>query len=342
MLAEQIESRYPELAERLGGTEKKAEGKEKGGADGGEKAGVVTAAPAAGVTDAVAEELKSLRETRKKDAVLSRVDFGVQGSVFLRVRDEEIVVEDVVQGVLRSARERGNPGSRHSVRFVPVHSTCYAKAEDAAAAAAKDCVKHFPSGKCSFSIQFRGRMNTGAKRDDYITAIAGAVEASEPGRFKVDLTAPDVVLVVEVVKTQCVMGVCRYFYELSKLNIREACKPPELVAAEKKKIQAAAAAAAKRKEEEGSTKDSAAEDAAAEPAKSGEAAAPTKPATPASSIPSKPVAADAGVEGEEVATSPEEEASLATDPKGEASTDDAEVAKPSAPEAADDVVVESS
>lgn len=249
LLAEQIESRYPELAERLGGADSKQAGKiATGGADSDNSA--IAAAPAAGISDAVAKELKALRETRKTDAVMSRVDFGVQGSVFLRVRDEMIVVEDVIEGVLRSARESGNPGSRHSVRFVPIHSTCYAKAEDAAAAAAKVCLQHFPPGKCSYSIQFRGRMNTGAKRDDYIKAVAGAIEAAGPDRFKVDLTNSDVVLVVEVIKTQCVMGVCRYFYELAKLNIREVCKPLEIVEAEKKKIQAAAASAAKRKEEE--------------------------------------------------------------------------------------------
>lgn len=287
LLAEQIENRYPALAERLGGTEKRAEDKKTENGDAAADPGAVTAAPAAGVADAVADELKALRETRKKDAVLSRVDLEVLGSVFLRVRDEEIIVQDIVEGVLRAARERGNPGSRHSVRFVPVHSTCYAKAEDAAAAAAKDCVKHFPAGKCSFAIQFRGRMNTGAHREDYIPAIADAIEACEPGRFKVDLTSPDVVLIVEVVKTQCVMGVCRFFYELSKLNIREACKPPEVVEAEKKKIQEAAAAAARRKEEDALSKKAGKESCSDEPTKPDSAAVPN-PDNAGGSEPTKP------------------------------------------------------
>jgi tRNA acetyltransferase TAN1 len=244
LLAEQIERLYPELGERLGGTDTKANDA-AAATDPSDQA--IATAPAAGVADAVAEELRSLRDTRKKDGVMERVDLGVQGGVFVRVRDDAIVVEDVVEGVLRSARENGNPGSRHSVRFVPVHSSSYAKPEDAAAAASKMCITHFPAGNCSYSIQFRGRMNTNAKRDDYIKAVADAIEASEPGRFKVDLTNPDVVLVIEVIKTQCVMGVFRHYYELSKLNIREVCKPAEAVEAEKEKIRAAAAA--KRREE---------------------------------------------------------------------------------------------
>jgi tRNA(Ser,Leu) C12 N-acetylase TAN1 len=243
LLAEQIEARWPELGARLGGPRRTAEVAPAG--DGG-SAGVA-ATPAAGVADAVADEVKALRESKKAHGVLQNVDLGVQGSVFVRVVDEAIAVEEVVESVLRAARENGNPGSRHCVRFVPAHATCYAKPEDAAAAAAKVCLRHFPAGKCTYGIQFRGRMNTSAKRDEYVKACADAVEAAEPGRFSVNLSEPDVVLCVEVIKTQCVVGAFRHYYELAKLNIREVCKAKEVVEKEKERAAELQLAAERRR-----------------------------------------------------------------------------------------------
>lgn len=226
LLSEQIAARHPHLADRLEGPSGAAAAPAAvPAAD--DASGDAT--PAATVSDALAAEVKALREVKREKSVLQRVDLGVNGAVFHRVADDaEVAVSDVVERLLRAAKERGTTGARYSVRFVPVHATCYAKAEDAAEHAAKVCAAHFPKGKCSYGIIFRSRLNSGAKRDRFIKAVADAVEATDPGRFSVNLSAPDVVLCVEVVKTQCVIGaVGKYYHELAKLNVREVVRTPE-------------------------------------------------------------------------------------------------------------------
>jgi tRNA acetyltransferase TAN1 len=196
--------------------------------DDGEKAEPtgVSAEAASSISDALAAEVHALRVPQKH--VFTRIDWGMQGSVFLRVTDDAIRVEKVVEAVLRNARKNRTPSSRNCVRFIPVHSTCYAKPDDAARAAAKVVSNYdFGSGKLSYSIVYRSRMNSDAHREDFIKAIAASIDVAAPGRFKVNLDRPDFVIIVEVARTTCCIGIFQQFYELAKLNIREVSKPED-------------------------------------------------------------------------------------------------------------------
>jgi tRNA acetyltransferase TAN1 len=186
----------------------------------------VSAEAASSISDALAAEVDALRVPQKH--VFTRVDWGMQGSVFLRIADDAIRVEKVVEAVLRNARKNRTPSSRNCVRFIPVHSTCYAKPDDAARAAAKVVSSEFGSAKLSYSIVYRSRMNSDAHREDFIKAVAAKIEETEPGQFKVNLDRPDFVIIVEVMRTTCCIGIFQQYYELAKLNIREVSKPEEL------------------------------------------------------------------------------------------------------------------
>lgn len=187
------------------------------------------------------DELKDLRST--DDRPFTHLEAGVLGAVFLRVNTEKMSVslEALVEAALRNARATGSPNSKNCVRILPIHNTCYASPERAAAATAAVVKTHFPALKprtdsatpepenatshtvstASFAIAFRARMNTGARRQDYITAIADAVHQFDD-RYTVDLTNPDVTLIVEILKTNCCIGTFRHFFELAKMNLREA------------------------------------------------------------------------------------------------------------------------
>jgi tRNA acetyltransferase TAN1 len=181
---------------------------------------------ASNISDALASELSALRQPQEH--VFTRVDWGMQGSVFLKVTDCAIPVDTIVESVLRNARKNKTPSSRNCVRFIPVHSTCYAKPEDAAHATAKVVKNEFPNGKHSYSIVYRSRMNTDAHREDFIKAIAASIEETVPDRFKVNLERPEFVVIVEVVRTTCCVGIFKHYYELARLNIREVSKPDEV------------------------------------------------------------------------------------------------------------------
>lgn len=184
------------------------------------------------------DELDSLRN--EDDNMFTQVETNVNGAVFIRINKPSIDLEGLVEKSLREARASGSPNSRHCIRIIPVHTTCYAKPEEAAKAAALVAKEHFPklpetieeeksddhSKKASltYAIAFRARLNSGVHRDDYISAIATAVQNID-SRYKVNLTAPDVTLIVEVLKTSCCIGTFRHFFQLAKMNLREAACP---------------------------------------------------------------------------------------------------------------------
>lgn len=179
------------------------------------------------VTKALQEELKEIRDPEQK--LFTRVDGGVNGSVFLCIDRSDIDTEKVVECALQDARASGSPNSRHCIRIMPIHTTCYAKPDDAAKAAVEVVKQHFPSidgqdSPVTYAISFKARLNTNAHRDEFITEMAKAIDEYDP-RYKVNLTAPDVTLIVEILKTSCCIGTFRHFYQLAKMNLREAASP---------------------------------------------------------------------------------------------------------------------
>lgn len=168
-----------------------------------------------------------LNELRNDEKPLTRVDGGVQGCVFVKV-NATMDLEDIVEKLLREAKELKNPGSKHCIRVLPVHGTCYADKQDAANMAETIVKERFPkiedNKQVSYAIRFRARLNAGAKRMEYIDEIASRVEKVDK-RYKVNLEKPDVTLIVEVLKTSCCIGVFKLFYELGKMNLREVACP---------------------------------------------------------------------------------------------------------------------
>ena len=172
-------------------------------------------------------ELNQIRD--KKDKPFTYIEGGVQGCVFVKVNRPEVDLEKIAENALRDAKDSGNCSSRHCIRILPIQKTCYAKSETAAKTALEVVKNYFPPIQAddkpiTYAIAFRSRMNTNSNRDDYITAIAGEIEKYEP-RYKVNLSTPDVTLLVEVLKTSCCIGTFRHYFELAKMNLREAACP---------------------------------------------------------------------------------------------------------------------
>lgn len=206
-----------------------------------------------GLAASLAEELASLKAP--KPTLFERLDLSVNGSIFVAVRDARVDLEGVAESVLNAARESGEPGCRHCIKIMPIHTSCYANAKDAAAAAVRVAEKHFPAGEATYAIAFKSRFNSGAHRDDYITAAADAIKERFGTRYSVNLTTPDVVLIVEVLKTSCCIGSFLRYFDLAKMNIREATKPRKEKPVKEKVTVEKDASGGNGKEEAGGDKD---------------------------------------------------------------------------------------
>ena len=132
----------------------------------------------------------------------------------------EYLISELVKAELERARDSGKTFSRHTLRMLPVETTCFAGIDEIAAAAAPLIEKHFKSDDekvTTFAICFDRRANNSVKRMDVIDAIAKLVK--QPN-FKVNLSNPDLSIMVEVVKGVACLSIVKDYDGLCKYNLR--------------------------------------------------------------------------------------------------------------------------
>jgi len=80
-----------------------------------------------------------------------------------------------------------------------------------------------PRPALTYSILFKTRNNNQVKRDDAINTIATVVKGLN-SEAKVDFKAPDLCIVVEIIRSVCCIGVVKNYYQLKKYNLVEMVK----------------------------------------------------------------------------------------------------------------------
>lgn len=192
------------------------------------------------VLDSLDSELNALRENdaakRDDSGIFHRIDTNIPGAVFVQLPASSThLISPIVEAALTEARQTKFPGVKHCMRMIPIYSTCYPKPDDVAAAVKKVAQQHFPPPKqpkinTTFGIIFRSRCNSGVHRDDFIHPAAEAIHQVDPEHYSVDLSNPDVTVLIEVLKTCCFIGVFGPYQQLAKLNLREAaCPSPKII-----------------------------------------------------------------------------------------------------------------
>lgn len=169
-------------------------------------------------------ELQELGDKNKRRFI--SLDSGCNGVVFvqMRKRDGDPSPKDIVQHMMASAAATRRHMSRFILRVLPIEVACYSSEEDITRAIKPLLAQHFPvetQNPQKFAVLYEARANTGIDRMKIINAVAKAV----PGPHKVDLNNPDKTIVVEIVKTICLIGVVDKYKELAKYNLRQLTSP---------------------------------------------------------------------------------------------------------------------
>ncbi|CDP08519.1 unnamed protein product [Coffea canephora] len=106
------------------------------------------------------------------------------------------------------------------LRVLPVELSCYASEEEIVRAIKPFIAKYFPveaQKPHKFAVLYEARANIGIDRTKIIDAVAKSV----PSPHKVDLSHPDIHIVVQIVKTVCLIGLVEKYKELAKFNVRQ-------------------------------------------------------------------------------------------------------------------------
>ncbi|KAI5613921.1 THUMP domain-containing protein 1, partial [Silurus asotus] len=132
------------------------------------------------------------------------------------------LVHSILQDLYSSRRLK----SRVILRMLPVCGSCKAFAEDMLKFLHSFLQPWFLSpNHASYQICFKSRNNNQSKRDDVIKSIAGLVNRLNP-KNKVDLTDPELSIIIEVIKSVCCVSVIRDYKRFRKYNLQEVAKGP--------------------------------------------------------------------------------------------------------------------
>ncbi|GLT53750.1 hypothetical protein SLA2020_270000 [Shorea laevis] len=169
-------------------------------------------------------ELEELGDKSKRR--FFKLDSGCNGVVFIqmRKRDGDPGPNSIVQHMMTSAASTRKHMSRFILRMLPIEVACYTSEEEISRAIKPLVAQYFPvdtQNPQKFAVMFGARANSGIDRMKIINAVAKSV----PGPHKVDLNNPDKTIIVEIIKTVCLIGVVEKYKEFAKYNLRQLTSP---------------------------------------------------------------------------------------------------------------------
>ncbi|XP_039054188.1 THUMP domain-containing protein 1 homolog [Hibiscus syriacus] len=171
-------------------------------------------------------ELNELGDKSKR--LFFNLDSGCNGVIFVQMRKRDGVPspKDIAQYMMTSAALTRKHMSRFILRVLPIEVACYSSEEEITRAMKPLIEQYFPvetQNPRKFAVLYEARANSGTDRMKIINAVAKAV----PAPHKVDLSNPDTTIVVEIVKTICLIGVVEKYKELAKYNLRQLTSPKQ-------------------------------------------------------------------------------------------------------------------
>ncbi|KAK6640940.1 hypothetical protein RUM44_012638 [Polyplax serrata] len=162
------------------------------------------------------ESIKAMMNKKPEARRFQAVESGAKGIVFIRTTVPDPV--KLAYSIMLSMSDVQK--SKFLLRLLPVEITCKAYLDDICKAFTPLCNKYFGGDPKTFAVVFNHRNNDRLKRDDVIEKIADLV-VKQNGEHKADLKNPELVVLIEVIRSMCCISVVPEFYTLKKYNLLE-------------------------------------------------------------------------------------------------------------------------
>ncbi|WFD33110.1 hypothetical protein MSPP1_004167 [Malassezia sp. CBS 17886] len=136
----------------------------------------------------------------------------------------------LVQCVMEHVERTGETRSRFVQRLTPVDRLCHADVASIRTAVSAAVEPFFPAGRArtvrmpplcahpQYRVEPRIRSHSTLSRDALIPLVAACVPTT--AEHRVDLSKPDVVIVVEILKNVCGVGAVEHFDRFAKMNVQ--------------------------------------------------------------------------------------------------------------------------
>ncbi|XP_053712971.1 THUMP domain-containing protein 1 [Synchiropus splendidus] len=175
------------------------------------------------VDDALKKEVAKLQSTKQEQRFMA-MDSGANNIIFIRTHNIES--DKLIHYIFSDLHGTKKKKTRHVLRMIPVTGTCRAYMDDIV----KFMTDFLPPwflkpNHATYKIAFKARNSTHSKRDDVLKAVAAVVGRLNSDN-KVNLTNPELTIIMEVIKSVCCVSVVRDFVAFKKYNIQELVKEP--------------------------------------------------------------------------------------------------------------------
>ncbi|KAJ3023752.1 THUMP domain-containing protein 1 [Thoreauomyces humboldtii] len=172
------------------------------------------------VSDMLNKELKQLKAVKTdKKQQFQWCKTNMDCIIFLRTH-APIEPSSFVHTMLKDLESRNIKRTRYTQRLHPVQATCRAYMADIKIMAEKLLAPHFKvpdQEPIRWAIEPRIKWNDAMKRDELIKEVAAIVG----DHHTVNLTKPELTVVIDVYKNICAMSVVRDYPELGKYNLEK-------------------------------------------------------------------------------------------------------------------------
>lgn len=190
------------------------------------------------VAEALKKEVSQLQASgTKQKRRFQAFDSGANNVIFIRTLNLES--DKLVHHILSDLHTTKKKKSRVILRMLPVTGTCKAFQDDMVKYLTTYLEPWFKTPSCAtYQIAFKARNSSHNKRDEIIKSIAGLVGKMNP-KNKVDLTNPELTIIVEVIRAVCCISVVKDYTLFRKYNVQEVVKedtPAPTVATTKTEI----------------------------------------------------------------------------------------------------------
>ena len=176
--------------------------------------------------DEAESEVKEMSEQKTdKDEMFKLMNSGVQNVLFFRTRLKDPV--GFALSVLNDIKDTRQQKTRFLMRLIPIEVTCKAIKENFETAVKNLLVRHFENVKDdevkTYSVVFKARCNQDFSKEMVIKVCGDSIkQINSSSNIKVEYKCPDLVIMVEVMKGNCCLGILpKYFDCYKKYNLIE-------------------------------------------------------------------------------------------------------------------------
>ncbi|XP_012710105.2 THUMP domain-containing protein 1 isoform X1 [Fundulus heteroclitus] len=172
---------------------------------------------------ALKKEVAQLQSSRRKqERRFQALDSGANNVIFIKTHNLE--PDKLIHHILSDLHTTKKKKSRVILRMLPVTGTCKAFQEDMLKYLTTFLEPWFKTpNSATYQIAFKARNSSHNKREEIIKSIASLVGKLNP-KNKVDLTNPELTIIVEVIKSVCCVSVARDYTLYRKYNVQEVVK----------------------------------------------------------------------------------------------------------------------